>query len=161
MGGCDCPHAIPGEMAAGAGKREEHPHVPAAAATHLRQSLQLLREELILPPSVLIPSRAVGTSTDPPAFLLSAHCFNPLNYFIKSPCFTHSAVSPGDGREKQVEALQRHRWKKKRKVNNRFKDEESSFQTERAEVSQDTGNRMGSRAENSTDNSGAATQKIA
>lgn len=65
------------------------------------------------PAPVLLPSRAVGTSADPPAFFPSTHCFNPLNYFIKSPHFTHSAVSPGDRRAKQVETLQRRHWERK------------------------------------------------
>lgn len=67
------------------------------------------------PAPVLLPGRAVSTWAHPPAFLLSAHCFNPWNYFIKSPHFTHSAVSPRDRPEKQVETLQRrHRERKGR-----------------------------------------------
>lgn len=106
---------------------------------------------------VLLPSRAVSTWADPPAFLLSTHCYNPLNHFIKSPHFPHSEVSPRETSGNSPLAP----LEKKRKVNNSFKDGESSFQAAHTKVSQDTGNSMGSTTENPTGSGGTATQETA
>lgn len=70
------------------------------------------------PAPVLLPSSALSTRAHPPAFLLSAHCFNPYNYFIKPPHFTHSAASPRETSGNSPTAPQG----KKRKVNNSLKD---------------------------------------
>lgn len=70
------------------------------------------------PSPVLLPSRAVSTRAHPPAFLLSAHCFNPRKYFIKSPHFTPSAVSPRETSGNSPTAPQ----EKKRKVNKSLED---------------------------------------
>lgn len=88
----------PGSRVEGMSKAEPPAHAP--------------QQKLILPLASSLAELSAPRA-DPPAFLPSTHCFNPSNYFMEPPHFTHSLVSPRDRPEKQVETLQRRHWKRK------------------------------------------------